>query len=47
MSISPYDPKGVRGFTLTKARDKAHEISALYRSGVTDLRAYFDRQRAT
>ncbi|MGH8291552.1 MAG: tyrosine-type recombinase/integrase [Steroidobacteraceae bacterium] len=41
-----YDTQGVRGLSLPKARDRAAELSALYRSGATDLHAHFERERA-
>ena len=41
--IGSYDPRGdgQAAFTVQQARDKARELSALYRSGVTDLREHF------
>jgi integrase len=45
LPLGPYDESGVRGLSLPKARDKAAELSALYRSGVTDLHGHFQRQR--
>src|SRR5215469_7943881 len=46
LPLGPYDFQGVRGLALPKARDQAAELSTLYRSGVTDLHAHFERQRA-
>jgi integrase len=43
--IGPYDTTGRRGRTLQGARDRAAELSALYRGGVTDLHEYFERRR--
>ena len=42
LPIGPYDAKGERGKTLLQARDQAHELSTLYRSGVTDLHGHFE-----
>jgi hypothetical protein len=44
--LGSYDPEGVRGLTLPVARDRAAELTALYRSGVLDLNGHFERQRA-
>lgn len=43
MLIGPYNPRGdgKGSFTVQQARDKAREWSALYRSGIKDLRAHF------
>lgn len=41
--IGPYHPKGANGLTLAQAFDRGAELSALYRSGVRDLREYFER----
>ncbi len=41
-----YDETGERGVSLQRARDRAAELSALYRSGVTDLHGHFEHQRA-
>ncbi len=53
LPVGPFNPRGdgKTGFTVAQARDKARELSALYRSGVTDLREHFaqieaDRQQA-
>jgi hypothetical protein len=44
--LGSYDPEGVRGLSLPVARDRAAELTALYRCGVLDLHAHFARQRA-
>jgi hypothetical protein len=44
--LGSYDPDGVRGLSLPVARDRAAELTALYRGGVLDLHAHFERQRA-
>lgn len=44
LPIGPYHQKGVSGLTLAQAFDRAAELSALYRSGVHDLRAHFERE---
>lgn len=45
MPLGPYDESGVNGLSLIQARDRAAELSALYRSGVTDLHAHLERER--
>jgi len=45
LPIGPYDPQAERGLALPEARDRAAKLSALYRSGVQDLHAHFERQR--
>lgn len=45
LPIGPYDDKGARGLTLQQARDKAAQLSMLYRSGVQDLHGHFERVR--
>lgn len=45
LPLGPYDEKGVRGLSLVQARDRAAELSALFRSGATDLHAHFERER--
>jgi integrase len=45
LPVGPYDAEGTRGLSLPKARDRAAELSALYRAGTTDLHAHFQRQR--
>ena len=37
LPIGPYDSTGRRGWSLQRARDRAAELSELYRSGVADL----------
>ena len=44
--LGSYDPEGVRGMSLPVARDRAAELTALYRTGVLDLHGHFERQRA-
>lgn len=46
--IGPYDARGdaERSFTVQQARDRAREWSALYRSGIRDLREHLAQQRA-
>jgi len=46
--IGTYDARGYGNvnFTVQQARDKAREWSALYRSGIRDLREHFAQQRA-
>jgi hypothetical protein len=44
--LGSYDPEGVRGLSLPVARDRAAVLTALYRTGVLDLHAHFERQRA-
>lgn len=46
LPLGPFDQDGGRGLSLVAARDKAAELSRLYRSGVTNLHAYCDQQRA-
>ncbi|MBI4290600.1 MAG: site-specific integrase [Betaproteobacteria bacterium] len=46
LPIGRYDPTGKRGKKLQEARDKAHEWSGLYRSGVTDLHGHFEALEA-
>lgn len=43
--LGDYDMDGKRGLTLSTARDRAAELSALYRGGTTDLHGHFERQR--
>lgn len=43
--IGPHDSTGKRGLSLTAARDKAAELSKLYRTGTVDLHAHFARER--
>jgi integrase len=43
--IGPYDSTGKRGKTLQAARDRAAELSSLYRSGVVNLHEHFARIR--
>ena len=43
--LGDYDETGKRGLSLTEARDRAAKLARLYRDGVTDLHAHFERQR--
>jgi integrase len=45
LALGPYDESGVRGLSLLKARDRAAELSVLYRSGITDLHEHLERER--
>jgi integrase len=47
LPLGPYDASGARGLSLPKARDRAAELSALYRAGTMDLHGHFERQRET
>lgn len=44
LPIGPYDAKGdgTAAFTVQQARDRARELSVLYRNGVHDLREHFE-----
>jgi integrase len=42
--LGPYDANGTRGLSLPKARDRAAELSSLYRSGTMDLHGHFQRE---
>lgn len=42
--IGSYDASGRRGLTLSHARDRAGELSKLYKSGVRDIRGYEERR---
>jgi len=46
--IGSYDARGDgrAAFTVQQARDRARELSALYRSGIKDLREHFEREDA-
>jgi integrase len=46
LPLASYDAQGVRGRTLPQARDEAAELSELYRKGITDLHAHFERERS-
>jgi len=45
LPIGSYDPHGdgQASFTVQQARDRARDLTALYRSGVRDLREHFER----
>jgi integrase len=45
LPVGPHDSAGKRGVTLQRARDRAAELSAMYRNGTPDLHAHFERQR--
>jgi integrase len=40
--IGPYDAEGNRGLSLTAARDRAAELSRLYRDGVQNLHEHYE-----
>lgn len=40
LPLGPYHPKGRDGLTLARAYERAAELSALYRSGIKDLREH-------
>lgn len=44
LPMGPYDEKGRQGSTLATLRERAGELSRLYRAGTKDLRAYFAEQ---
>jgi integrase len=46
LPIGPYHPKGSNGLTLAQAYNKAAELSAMYRSGIKDLREHFAQSEA-
>jgi hypothetical protein len=43
--LGPFDAQGEGGLSLVAARARAAKLSELYRSGTTDLHAYFEQQR--
>jgi hypothetical protein len=45
LPLGPYDESGVHSLSLIQARDRATQLSALYRSGVTALHAHLERER--
>ncbi|MFZ1909530.1 MAG: tyrosine-type recombinase/integrase [Burkholderiales bacterium] len=45
LPIGPFDPSGTRGISLQRARDRAAELSAIYRGGTPSLHEHFERQR--
>lgn len=45
LPLGPYDADGTRGLSLPAARDRAAELSALLRSGITDVHSHLERQR--
>lgn len=46
IALGKYHETGTRGLSLKAATDKARELSALLREGVTDLHAHLRRERA-
>lgn len=44
LPLGAYDRDGTIGLTLKAARKKASDISALYQSGITDLREHFEAE---
>jgi hypothetical protein len=46
LPLGPFDQDGARGLSLPVARDKAAELSRLYRSGTSNLHAHVEKQRA-
>jgi len=45
LPIGPFDAGGNRGVTLQRARDRAAELSAMYRNGTPNLHEHFERER--
>lgn len=45
LPLGPFDIQGEHGLSLAAARARAAELSALYRSGTTDLHAHFEQQQ--
>lgn len=45
-ALGGYDQEGAKGLTLSQAREKAGELSKLYRGGVRNLHEYVERERA-
>lgn len=45
LALGEYQQSGARGLTLTAARDEANALTALLRSGVTDLRAHLEAEQ--
>ena len=45
LPLGPYDESGERGLSLIQARDRTAQLSALYRSGVSDLHRHFEDER--
>ncbi len=48
LSIGPFDPKGdgASAYNVRQAREKARELSALYQSGIKNLREYLEQKQA-
>src|SRR6185437_14485951 len=45
LPLGPFDVDGQRGLSLAAARERADELSRLYRGGITDLHAHVEEQR--
>lgn len=45
LPIGAWDENGEGGLTLAQAREKAAQLSAVYRGGVTDLHGHVERER--
>lgn len=45
LALGEYQQSGLRGLTLTAARDEAAKMTALLRSGVADLRAHLEAEQ--
>ena len=45
LPLGEYKQSGARGLTLTATRDAANALTALLRSGVTDLRAHLEAEQ--
>jgi integrase len=43
--LGPFDDQGKNGLSLIEARERSAGLSALYRSGVTNIHAHFEQQR--
>ena len=46
LPIGAYDGDGTTGLTLKDARQRARQLSDLYLSGITDLRAHLEGEQA-
>ena len=46
LPMGPFDVGGVRGLSLAQARDRSASLSNLYRTGIKDLHAHFEREHA-
>jgi hypothetical protein len=45
LALGEYEESGVRGLSLTQARDRAGALSKLHRSGTTNLHGHIERER--